>query len=234
MTSREINHAPGTPAWPLILVLGLAAMMSGMLVVAVHQFTSPIIAENQRRAVARAIGRVVPGAVGNRAFIVENGKLIPAGEKARGEVIYAAYGKDGKLLGIAARAGAQGYADMIHMLFGYDPESGRILGFEVLKMTETPGLGDKIASDGKFRANFPLDARLDGTGKKLAHPIVTVKHGKKSKPWEIDAISGATISSRAVGKALNEAAGRLLPVIHANLDMLRAAAPGRGATGEEK
>ena len=55
----------------------------------------------------------------------------------------------------------------------------------------------------------------------MANAIVTVKHGTKNKPWEIDAISGATITSRAVGKAINDAAQILLPRIGANLDKLK-------------
>ena len=39
-------------------------------------------------------------------------------------------------------------------------------------------------------------------------PIKTVKHGSKKNPWEIDAISGATISSRAVGRCSEQRAGR--------------------------
>ncbi len=228
--SHEIRHAPKTSPWPLIATLGGVAMLSGLLVVAVYQFTKPIIAENQRQAVARAIGRVIPGAVTNRAFRLENGRLVPAGPKARGEVIHAGYDAQGRLLGIAAKAGAQGYADMIHMLYGYDPVSQRILGFEVLKMAETPGLGDKITTDEDFLANFPLDATVENG--KLKHEIVTVKHGRKRNPWEIDAISGATISSRAVGKALNASAQRLLPIIRSQLDVLRRNGPGTG--GEQR
>ena len=51
----------------------------------------------------------------------------------------------------------------------------------------------------------------------LAHAIVTVKHGNKIEAWQIDAISGATVSSRAVGKALNDSAQLLVPRIQAQL-----------------
>ena len=59
----------------------------------------------------------------------------------------------------------------------------------------------------------------DGTG--LKNAIVTVKSGTKQNPWEIDAISGATISSNALGKALNQAGQRLLPKIVPHLAILR-------------
>ncbi|MEW8061985.1 MAG: FMN-binding protein, partial [Candidatus Thiodiazotropha sp.] len=88
-------------------------------------------------------------------------------------------------------------------------------------LAETPGLGDKIITDANFVANFEaLDARLSGDGQALENEIVTVKHGSKQNPWEIDAISGATISSKAVGKALNQSAKRLLPDLVPQLDKL--------------
>jgi len=89
-------------------------------------------------------------------------------------------------------------------------------------MAETPGLGDKIATDPVFLANFsPLDARLDAAGSALTNPIVTVKHGRKTVPWQIDAITGATISCKAVGKALNESTQRLLPRLAPHVSQLK-------------
>jgi electron transport complex protein RnfG len=49
---------------------------------------------------------------------------------------------------------------------------------------------------------------------------VTVKHGTKTDPWQIDAITGATISSRAMGKAANQAAQRAAPAIQRGLAIL--------------
>ncbi|MGA8879556.1 MAG: FMN-binding protein, partial [Azonexus sp.] len=91
----------------------------------------------------------------------------------------------------------------------------------VVAMRETPGIGDKILVDKEFLANFPLEAKVSADLKVLANAIVTVKHGSKTKPWEVDAISGATITSRAVGKAINDAAQALLPRVVPNLDKLK-------------
>ncbi len=49
---------------------------------------------------------------------------------------------------------------------------------------------------------------------------MTVKHGSKTDPWQIDAISGATISSKAVARMLNDSAQAMLPAINAHLDRL--------------
>jgi electron transport complex protein RnfG len=50
-----------------------------------------------------------------------------------------------------------------------------------------------------------------------------VRHGSKRAPWEIDAIAGATVTSRAVGKAVNASAQRLLPLLARHREALRQA-----------
>ncbi|MCU7933073.1 MAG: FMN-binding protein [Candidatus Thiodiazotropha sp. (ex Codakia rugifera)] len=211
---------PATPAGPMIRTLMGIAMLSGFLVVLTYQLTKPMIEENQRRAIEAAVFQVIPGAVARKDFVInESGVVaVTAENPAKGLLIYAGYDSEGRLKGIAAKAAAQGYADMIYLLYGYDPVCQCIRGIKVLKLAETPGLGDKIITDPNFVANFDaLETRLADDGKTLANEIVTVKHGTKQHPWEIDAISGATISSKAVGKALNQSAQQLLPGIAPHL-----------------
>ena len=89
-------------------------------------------------------------------------------------------------------------------------------------MRETPGIGDKIITDKDFLANFvALDTRLNKELSGLANEVKTVKHGTKTKAWEIDAIAGATITSRAVGRAINQSAQALLPLVAPHLDKIR-------------
>lgn len=225
MTTPETQTPPqpATPTGPMIRTLGGIAMLSGFLVVLVFQITRPMIEENQRRAIEAAVFQVIPGAVTRRDFFVDTQGIRPAVEDKQTDAtrIYAGYDAAGHFKGIAARAGAQGYADIIYMLYGYDPLCECIRGIKVLKLAETPGLGDKIITDPAFRANFEaLDARLDAAGEALANPIVTVKAGTKRNAWQIDAISGATISSKAVGKALNNSLQVLLPLLVPRLDEL--------------
>lgn len=212
---------PQTPGVRMIVTLGGIAMLSGFLVVLVFQFTAPIIADNQRRAIEQAVFEVVPGASVRRDWVVSDTGLAASGD---GEVVYAAYAGDGQLRGIALAAGAPGYQDIVSLLYGYDPVCQCVRGIRILKMTETPGLGDKIATDPAFLANFDaLDARLDANGKGLAHPIKAVKNGQKQQPWEVDAISGATISSVAVANAINRSLQRVAPILQRELAALRAA-----------
>ncbi len=220
----EVMPRPATPAGPMIRTLMGIAMLSGFLVVLTYQLTKPIIAENQRRAIEAAVFQVIPGAVTRKDFVINEKGLFPVtpDNPVEGTPLYAGYDADGRLLGIAANTASQGYADLIHLLYGYDPACQCIRGIKVLKLAETPGLGDKIISDADFVANFDqLDAGLNAEGSDLANDIVTVKHGTKRHPWEIDAISGATISSKAVGRALNLSAKRILPLLAPNLESLR-------------
>ncbi len=218
---EQLQH-PQSSSHSMMIVLSSIAMLSGFLVVLVAQLTAPLIAENQRELIERALVQIIPGSVSHKEFHLLDGNLSDTNNSSDGQSIYAGYDAEGKLLGIAARAGAQGYADMIYLIYGYDPVCECIRGFQVLKMAETPGLGDKIIKDANFQANFDaLDARVDMNKMALVNPIVTVKHGTKQHPWQIDAITGATISSKAVGKALNQSAQVLLPQLLPRMQQMR-------------
>jgi electron transport complex protein RnfG len=213
----------GTPSLAMLRTLSLVAAISGFLVVLTYQTTLPLIEENKRIAIERALFKVIPAAATRRDFRVTAAGILPA-ENANNEgtLIYAGFDQQDQLVGVALEAAAQGYQDVIRILYSFDPACQCIRGIEVLKMAETPGIGDKIAKDADFQENFvELDARLNADGSALANDIVMVKHGTKTDPWQIDAISGATISSQAVARMLNESAQQLLPVIVANLDQLQ-------------
>ena len=222
--SATPQAVPATLTMPMLRTLGLVAALSGFLVVLAHHLSMPLIEENKRIAIERALFKVIPGAVTRRDFLLTAEGIEPQGETAasRGMHLYAGYDADGRLAGVALEAAAQGYQDVIRILYSYDPACECIRGIQVLKMAETPGIGDKIAKDPGFLQNFEaLDARVDAAGSGLAHAIVSVKSGSKTEPWQIDAISGATISSKAVARMLNDSARQAVPVIMRHLDVLQ-------------
>lgn len=224
-TEVEAPAREGGSSLAMIRALGVIATISGVLVVLVYQFTQPMIAENKRRAIERAVFRVIPGAVERRDFVVTDSGLEP-GQQASGVQIYAGYDSQGELKGIATEAAARGYQDVIRILYGYDPACECITGISILQSTETPGLGDKIGTDPDFLANFDaLDASLNESRSALRNAIVTVKHGTKTDPWQIDAISGATISAKAIGKMLNDNAQSLLPRLAPHTSKLKVTQP---------
>jgi len=201
----------------MIRTLGGIALISGILVVLVYQVTLPAIQENRRIALERAISKVLPGAVSKANFrLTEDGqiRLDESEVSSSSDTIYAGYDNSGMLVGLAMVAAAPGYADIIRILYGYSIECECITGINVLESKETPGLGDKIEKDPEFLKNFEaLDGKLEAGKMKLLNEIITVKHGTKKHPWEIDAISGATVSSKAIGKMLNNSAKTQFPRI---------------------
>jgi len=202
----------------MIITLGGVAMLSGLLVVLTWQLTLGPINENKRIMIEKAIFQVLPKGTKKQSYIInENGlsTVVDAKGLAKDTLqFFAAYDDNNSLVGIAASSAAQGYADSVQLLYGYEPACQCIRGFSIIKMAETPGLGDKILTDKNFLASFDaLDASLNSDHSALANNIVTVKNGTKKNAWEIDAISGATITSNAVGKAINIGAQKLIPAI---------------------
>jgi len=100
--------------------------------------------------------------------------------------------RHGQALGHAFLAEIQGYSGPITLMFGVDND-GAITGLEILGHTETPGLGARIAS-AAFRDQFR---------KKRVEQIKLKKDDAQT--GQIDAITGATISSRAVANAVRTA-----------------------------
>ena len=218
-----------TSAAAMVRTLGIVATVCGVIIVGAHQGTQEAVAANRRVALERAVFKVIPSARSIEEYLVAPGGAIArAGraEAAPGAIrFYAAFDGGGRLAGIAAEGAARGYADTVRIIYGYAPGCQCVTGIGVVAMRETPGIGDKILSDREFLANFQaLDVQLDKNLRALANAVRTVKHGAKAKPWEIDAISGATITSRAVGKAINDSAGVLLPRLVPNIDKIRSKA----------
>ena len=219
------NEVPPLPSsFSLISTLGVVAMLSGFLVVLVYEYTKPIIAENQRIVTERAIFKVLPNATSRLTFVINEGEIKRVDDKTKGELIYAGYDANNQFVGMALNAAEQGYQDIVKLLYGYQPETGCITGYDVLKSTETPGFGTKITSDEAFLANFNcLDAKVNPEQSGLINVIKTVRHGTKQNPWEIDAISGSTITSNAVGRMFNQSGQFLHPIIAKNLTLLKTA-----------
>jgi len=186
-----MSDSPPSPpqASPLRLVgtLGLIAIVSGLLVVLTYQYTKPMIVANQQAALEKAVLSVLPGAVAWDSVRLPDGTALMAGRDG-----------EGTLVGFALEGAARGYQDVVRILYGFDPARQVVIGMTVLQSTETPGLGDRILRDPAFHANFEA---LD-----VSRELQVVKNGAKTQPWQIDGISGATVSSQAVGRAIQSGA----------------------------
>lgn len=202
----------------LFTMVGIGVFCA-LLIVLSYQGTLPRIEQLKAEALEKAIFRVVPGMVSKKTFKLEaDGTLteVSGKEKSAG-LIYAGYDKEGKLAGMAVEASGMGFADVIRIIYGYDPVKEAIVGFYVLESKETPGLGDKIEKDPVFLDNFKaLDVALADDRNSLKNRVVTVKKGQKKNAWEVDGITGATISSRAIGNILDASTGDMAPVLYKN------------------
>lgn len=218
-------HLPETPR--LVATLGIAGLLSGLAIVGAYRVTLPTIQANQAEALRRAVFEVVPGAERLERLVVRDGALVPAGDAPADEPsVYGGYRADGAFVGYAVPADGAGFQDTIKLLYGYEPERGRIVGMQVLESRETPGLGDRIYKDQAFVDQF-RDLAVE--------PSVVLVKVAPTAPNQVDAITGATISSTAVVKIVNAGNERWLAVLEASpVPPLTGAAPGESAPALEQ
>jgi len=164
----------------MIASLAVVGILSGALLVLVYEYSTPKIRVNVENETERAIKNIFPEAV----------KI----NKTKEPGFFSVQDAKEQISGYAFIAEGNGYQGVIKLIIGVDPKLTEIKGMEVLDSAETPGLGAEIAED-KFRKQFEdLSARRE---------IEYVKNQTPNKPYEIEAITGATISSRAVVAIVN-------------------------------
>jgi electron transport complex protein RnfG len=208
----------------MIRALGGVGVLCSLLIVFTFQATLPVITRNKAEALERAIFNVLPGAATRASFqVTDAGELVPFEGEPRDELlVYAGYDDQGRLVGIAMEAQGQGFQDTIRLIYGYSPDKQHVIGMAVLESKETPGLGDKIIKDEDFLANFEaLDVTLTEDGAALENPIAAVKAGQKEHPWQIDGITGATISSKAVADIIRSSTEYMLPILYEQIDQMK-------------
>ena len=211
-TDSPAAEAPAdTPVstFRLVATLAVAGALAGLLIVLVNLHTKPIIDEYRAEQLKLAVYEVLPGVSNYRTLYRVDGNLVdevPEGSKASDfRQAYIGYNEDGNMVGAAVSRGESGFADIVLVIFGFEPDTGILLGKKVLESKETPGLGDKIFKDQDFVQQFfdrpqtPLTAIKAGSGKGL--------------PGEIDAITGATISSKVVVSIINNGVAEWQPLL---------------------
>ncbi|MBU0716219.1 MAG: RnfABCDGE type electron transport complex subunit G [Verrucomicrobia bacterium] len=185
----------------MVVVLTVISVVAGYLLATTNKITKAPIAAARLAEKLDAMKKVLPDydndPVANTCVVKEAGK----------EWTFYVARKQGVFVGAAFEASSdQGYNGTIRILAGILPDN-RIKGLEIVEQAETPGLGAKI-SESAFKDQFQGKA------------IFSTRWMVKKDGGDIDAITGATISPRAVVSALETG----LAVYTNNFDKIAATA----------
>jgi electron transport complex protein RnfG len=162
------------------ITLNLVAiyLIGGLILAVVYAWTSPIMYRNAIIEKERALKKLMPHA----DSIEKLGDWTVHDKHAE----YFAAKRGGAAIGYIVQSYGKGYSSYINTLIAVD-NGLKVQRIDILGHAETPGLGDEIEKDG-FKNQFP--------GKDYEH----LKVVKTQSSEYIQAISGATISSRAVAE----------------------------------
>jgi len=177
------------------------ALVFAVALALVQAYLGPLIEANKINETKQKVPELVLGAAQAQKMAAENRQLdivthsvaVEKNGRKKNYTVYEAKDSTGRTIGWVTKAAGQGYADRIELLLGLDARSPTISGLFILDQKETPGLGNKIV-DPRWRDQF--------IGKPVDSPLAAVK-GNSSARHEIDAITGATISSRSVVDIVN-------------------------------
>lgn len=181
----------------MILSLGIICLIIAGILALVNVATRDTIAQAETKAKVEAIKEIVP-AFDNNPY--EEQDTVALESEPRPLIVYPAM-QGGQPVGYAIETYTDaGFAGHIDIMVGFDMQS-QIVGFKVLKHEETPGLGAKIQEWFTSPApNADLIRDVRGLDMSQASPLKVSKDGGK-----VDAITAATISSRAFIDAIERA-----------------------------
>ena len=172
----------------LVVVLTAIALVAGLALTGVYALTKDPIEAAQSAKKEDALKKVLPG------FNGETRDITVQDNDGEDILVHLAVNPDGSLFGAGVETYTKkAFAGRFDLMVGFD-NTGTILNTEVIKAGETPGLGDKINKDKsdfalQFSNRNPKDFKL-----------VVKKDG-----GDVDAITAATISSRAYCDAVQRA-----------------------------
>ena len=180
----------------MTLVLTATAVVTGGLLAFVNAQTKDTIQQQKDKELQDGIKNVV----GDPNLTVSKTDTIVQDNNGKDQtyVIYNATSSEGKPLGAAVESTVQGFGGDVRILVGFDNE-GVIKGYTILEHAETPGLGAK-AGDW-----FQKGEKGDIIGKDPSKGNLVVSKDDDKAKNKVDAITAATITSRAFLNGVNQA-----------------------------
>jgi electron transport complex protein RnfG len=179
------------------LILFAITLVAGVLLGLVYQVTKEPIAYQDKLAQDKANQSVFAAASTFNDKEINEAALLDAETKHGGvtiESVKEAVDGSGAALGYVIQVQSKGYGDMIEYTVGITND-GNVNGISIISIAETPGLG--------MNAEKIIVPQFTD---KAAQQYTVVKNGQLSDPnSQIEAISGATITSRAVTNGVNSA-----------------------------
>jgi len=169
------------------ILLMYTALASAILAF-VNKSTLPFIIEQERIEEQNALSEALPFANKEALEKQSNGNYIAFDTPEKKRVI-----------GYILFANGSGYSSVIQTVVGVDT-TGKIVGLKILKEAETPGLGTKI-EEVKYGDEKPWFQKQ--------FTNLTLEQVNLKPQGEITAITGATISSRAVTNSVKESLKKL-------------------------
>ncbi|RKY06391.1 MAG: hypothetical protein DRP65_11845 [Planctomycetota bacterium] len=176
-------------SWLLIV----ASFVFGLLLAVTNYAWGPIIIQNEIEKFNR-LARDLLTEAASFETVAEGVEVdIGRGKKIKTDIKKGA-SAEGECVGWAFICEGSGFADKIKLVLTVDAAFEKLAGFGVLASNETPGFGDKIKND-YYRNQF--------VGAPAAQLVLSKTGDDKKIDNEIVAITGATVSSEAVVKILN-------------------------------
>lgn len=172
------------------IILFLITAISAALLAFVNQKTAPMIEQNEQKKISDALKLVMSDATDfEKSELPDTADKITENYSTDIIEFYIAKGSDGNDVGICAITETKGYSSGLRCAVGVD-KNGEVTGVEIISHNETPGLGANAEKE-EFRSQY--------AGKK--DEISVVKNNASDN--EINAISGATLTSRGVTSNVN-------------------------------
>lgn len=179
-------------ALKMFVVLTLISLLSGALLASFDNYTASRIEENRIKNLKQAISEVLPAHDYYDELTLDS-KTVYIGRLKNSD----------KPVGLAFKIAGNGFQGKISMMVGIKPDFLALTGLKVLEQIETPGLGTKIVEDPSQKRN-PFWFPEQFSGASIETGLELVKNRSPSKTNEIQAITGATISSQSVIRIIND------------------------------